>query len=539
MGLLLLITYHGAIAEVLSANEDTPLSQDTTFSHYVLDDSIPKLSMNLFAQHEHMVAHVDKTIIVGDETKQTDVFVKQSIDAKGNLDLRIRYQANKQTDSSDYLKALKDMARTEYRLRKYAQSYDPKSVVITEQDERHTKIEFKYSKFGLPQDIAYFRFMKVEIDLVDEKPVSLTITNRDEFEYEGYRIQQYRQDITFDLDRNGKAVLKSKIINASGTTFNGKKPVSMHMISTPVFFYDKETKDIDVRNEALLKEYHYPTLIEEELSLTRTLPILGDAVRRQGIDLPLPYGVSFVYRNQDMNFNINDINLMGANLNQIFDTDTTSASVRAQSVGIRGDVYLLPFLNVYGMIGKLDIDANVQGDYTGALGNSIRDSLNNRLDGAGDFFCNRLSGLCTRSQINLPVHLRYDVVSTGLTLSVGYRNIFASLTGSYSLTKLEGESEWGDPIITAQPMIGYNWVDYRTQIFVGMEYQFVKPYFRGKVDQIDVGGKPFSYDIGVDLSEEAYMVGFNKEIDQSYMLTFLYSMGETRSSATLNFAYRF
>ncbi|NMS01539.1 hypothetical protein HKB36_00630, partial [Vibrio parahaemolyticus] len=119
-----------------------------------------------------------------------------------------------------------------------------------------------------------------------------------------------------------------------------------------------------------------------------------------------------------------------------------------------------------------------------------------RLPGLGDKFCDGLSALCNRGRVNVPIHLEYDLRGVGTTLSVGYKEFFASVTGTYSQTRLKGVDDWSDGIVTVQPMLGYQLVDYRTQFFVGAEYQGLDSRMDGRVKTGDI---EFDYDIGVEL----------------------------------------
>ncbi|CAH8240146.1 hypothetical protein VAEKB19_5460004 [Vibrio aestuarianus] len=208
----------------------------------------------------------------------------------------------------------------------------------------------------------------------------------------------------------------------------------------------------------------------------------------------------------------------------------------AESMSIRGDVNILPFWNVFGYVGKIDVNANVDAGYTGAAGEFLQDKLNDKLPGLGDKLCDGLSALCNRGRLNVPLHLEYDLRGVGTTLSVGYREFFASVTGSFAQTRIKGGQDWGDGILTVQPMLGYQLVDYRAQIFVGAEYQDLDNRMDGRVISGDV---EFDYDIGVDLNQWAYLIGFNKQIGKNYNITGLYNTGETRSAFTINFGYRF
>src|SRR4249920_2960102 len=68
-----------------------------------------------------------------------------------------------------------------------------------------------------------------------------------------------------------------------------------------------------------------PAFAQEE---ARMLPFLGEEARKLGHELPEPFGVGFVY----------------ANLGSSADVD---------NVNVKLDAWLLPFLNVYGIVGKI------------------------------------------------------------------------------------------------------------------------------------------------------------------------------------------
>ncbi|MFA0724920.1 hypothetical protein AB4574_27600, partial [Vibrio sp. 10N.222.49.E5] len=163
-----------------------------------------------------------------------------------------------------------------------------------------------------------------------------------------------------------------------GTTKN--KPMKMTSIIEPVAFYE-EDNGVQVVNEARLQEVSDPRMLEASVKLDRVFPLMGDMVRRQGIDLPLPFGVSVAYRNQDMDIPMTDYVIGGVRLNDLFDPEDSVATVKAESLSIRGDVNILPFWNVFGYVGKVNVDANVDAAYTGAAGEYLKDKLNDKLPG--------------------------------------------------------------------------------------------------------------------------------------------------------------
>ncbi|HAS8529986.1 TPA: hypothetical protein I7745_03635 [Vibrio vulnificus] len=503
------------------------------FDKYGISRDLPKLAISSLAQGEHLVEHVHRTVQIGSEARDSSVFLVKNTDSKGNIDLRIKYNPKELDQNEKVLDEIEAFTRTEYRLRNYAESFDPSSVRAKEDKNGNVIVSFNYSKYGLPQDIAYFRFLSVDIQIVNGEPKRMVITNDKPFTHHIYNVDTYHQEIRFQKLDSGKLVIASKHTEIVGSS--KKKPLKVVSTLKPVAIYEDDI-GVQVLDEKHLNEVSDPRMQETGVKLDRTFPLMGDIVRRQGIDLPLPFGVSMAYRNQNMNIPFNDFVIDGVRLNDLFDPEDTVGIVNAESFSIRGDVNILPFWNVFGYVGKINVDANVDAAYTGEGGQYLKDKLNDRLPGLGDKFCDGLSALCNRGRVNVPIHLEYDLRGVGTTLSVGYREFFASVTGTYSQTRLKGLDDWGDGIYTVQPMLGYQLVDYRTQFFVGAEYQGLDSRMDGRVKTGDI---EFDYDIGVELDEWAFLAGFNKQIGKNYNLTMLYNKGETRDSLTLNLGYRF
>ncbi|MDS1825600.1 hypothetical protein QX223_04810 [Vibrio vulnificus] len=503
------------------------------FDKYGISRDLPKLAISSLAQGEHLVEHVHRTVQIGNEARDSSVFLVKNTDSKGNIDLRIKYNPKELDKNEKVLDEIEAFTRTEYRLRNYAESFDPSSVRAKEDKNGNVIVSFNYSKYGLPQDIAYFRFLSVDIQIVNGEPKRMVITNDKPFTHHIYNVDTYHQEIRFQKLDSGKLVIASKHTEIVGSS--KKKPLKVVSTLKPVAIYEDDI-GVQVLDEKHLNEVSDPRMQETGVKLDRTFPLMGDIVRRQGIDLPLPFGVSMAYRNQNMNIPFNDFVIDGVRLNDLFDPEDTVGIVNAESFSIRGDVNILPFWNVFGYVGKINVDANVDAAYTGEGGQYLKDKLNDRLPGLGDKFCDGLSALCNRGRVNVPIHLEYDLRGVGTTLSVGYREFFASVTGTYSQTRLKGLDDWGDGIYTVQPMLGYQLVDYRTQFFVGAEYQGLDSRMDGRVKTGDI---EFDYDIGVELDEWAFLAGFNKQIGKNYNLTMLYNKGKTRDSLTLNLGYRF
>jgi hypothetical protein len=111
------------------------------------------------------------------------------------------------------------------------------------------------------------------------------------------------------------------------------------------------------------------------------LPFLGDEARKRGYVLPLPFGVSINYMDMRQNINVDSINFTGLSLdgridcgkdpvckhavNNIFANGPVSLD-NAFQIGVghtressktetlKLDAWLLPFMNVYGLVGHTE-----------------------------------------------------------------------------------------------------------------------------------------------------------------------------------------
>lgn len=97
-----------------------------------------------------------------------------------------------------------------------------------------------------------------------------------------------------------------------------------------------------------------------------TLPIWGEKATQKGYQLPYSAGVSVNYFWQESEITIDNLEV-GFNNGPLYNLDQiirfNKSSVEASAVNIRPDIWLFPFLNVYGIFGKVKtattIDAGV------------------------------------------------------------------------------------------------------------------------------------------------------------------------------------
>jgi len=90
-------------------------------------------------------------------------------------------------------------------------------------------------------------------------------------------------------------------------------------------------------------------------------PLFGKNVARKGVDLPLPVGISINYYQQSMGVIIDRVSL-GLGNDQLIPLAFVAfedVNNKANNYNARLDLWLFPFLNIYGIAGYAQADANV------------------------------------------------------------------------------------------------------------------------------------------------------------------------------------
>lgn len=107
------------------------------------------------------------------------------------------------------------------------------------------------------------------------------------------------------------------------------------------------------------------------------LPFLGEKARELGYELPIPVGMNFYYNTQSVNYDATDnfnLGLEGTgwlgNINSdvVIPAEDVVITGEDQSFQLKIDAWVLPFLNVYGLIGHTKGEKNILADLSNAEG---------------------------------------------------------------------------------------------------------------------------------------------------------------------------
>ncbi len=234
------------------------------------------------------------------------------------------------------------------------------------------------------------------------------------------------------------------------------------------------------------------------------LPLLGDEARKRGYVLPLPFGVSINYMDMRQNINVDSISFTGLSLDgrnidcgkdpvckravkHIFGNGPVSLD-NAFQIGVGNsrkaakprrslDARLLPFMNVYGLVGHTEghsisqIAVGLKGPNGKVVPMPGMQDLDFRLDFKGTTY------------------------GMGTTLVGGIGNWFTVLDANYTQTRfdiLDGSID----AFTFSPRVGYRFntpsVDAlhlpagKLNLWVGSMYQDVQQEFKGSLNDLSM-----------------------------------------------------
>ena len=144
----------------------------------------------------------------------------------------------------------------------------------------------------------------------------------------------------------------------------------------------------------------------DSLRWSSFLPLLRDEAVKRGIELPLPFGAGLVYYHLSRSIAISDVRVgrNGAPPTSVSDFARLSARADVDNLNLKADAWILPFLNVYMIVGYVWNTSETTIDVT----------LPPLLPG----------GPTRQRQLTVPTSVEGSVAGVGLTLAGGYGPFF-------------------------------------------------------------------------------------------------------------------
>ncbi len=237
-----------------------------------------------------------------------------------------------------------------------------------------------------------------------------------------------------------------------------------------------------------------------------------------GAEFPKPYGIAGSMYFQQQQMKIVKIRLGSIELsedNGVIDFDDSEIRNTVISSQIRADVWVLPFVNLYGMAGRVnsfnDIDLTIN--------------------------LNPPPGAPSQGTINLLrenaiAGISGTVVGLGTVVAGGYGKVFANVNVTWAQSWLDQVNSVQKSFV-AFPMIGLT--TGFANLFVGGIYQNIGQVNKGTIN--GSGGVPINYELEFSAQQWNYCIGFNKSIGH-WSMVMMQGFG-ARTNSVVEVGYRF
>ena len=298
----------------------------------------------------------------------------------------------------------------------------------------------------------------------------------------------------------------------------------------------------------LLKSGQLDVLTDEQKKSDRVwphaLPFLAQKVIDKGFDLPNPYGVAgiYAYINQAVNLSDLRIGLNGGAGTEVPFITFQEVETTNQSIQLKLDAWVFPFLNVFGMVGKIEgsttVPVNIPGQET--------------LDALfpGNSLCTKppvlQPGLCSQDLVLLD-HTEYtgNSVGVGFILPFGWSHYFVAIPVSYVYSDLDTSDSY-IRAFQGSLRVGGHWQPSHGQMFAvytGATYLNTEQDVSGHITVSDPnlpdGGFELDYVIHQTAAENVnYLLGFNWTITKALWLQAEVGFGGEREDFITSFTYR-
>ncbi|HDG8063737.1 TPA: hypothetical protein PCO46_004349, partial [Klebsiella quasipneumoniae subsp. similipneumoniae] len=183
-------------------------------------------------------------------------------------------------------------------------------------------------------------------------------------------------------------------------------------------------------------------------------PIWGEEARARGYSIPLPYGVNLSYMNIRQDIMVDSITFSGLKLgnhpipSDMFAIDAGHTREKSKTENLRLDMWVFPFLNIYGLVG------HTRGSSVSQVSVDSDPSQFRGLDRVIAGAVHQLYQSGKLQNIDFTLDFKGTTWGTGFTLAGGYGNWFGLVDTNYTRTDfdiLDGSIS----AVTVSPRVGY------------------------------------------------------------------------------------
>jgi hypothetical protein len=225
------------------------------------------------------------------------------------------------------------------------------------------------------------------------------------------------------------------------------------------------------------KTYHWfdndtIKLVQTAKPVTMHPPVFGKKRRNNGMILPLPFGAGVTFFRFTQPYTATDLEVENYNNEmtikaELMDDNTTSGEI---NITVRPDLWLFPFLNVYGLFGYTSGSSNYDIKVNSFTLHNVPDE-----------------NVTVDSSFTIRTTQAYSgpVYGFGTTVSTGYKGFYVLLNYEYNKT---GRIDYKEKLVyqyfraKAGILLGHNQAKAKGSFWLGTSYMHDSHYFEGLVE---------------------------------------------------------
>ena len=477
-------------------------------------------------------------------------------------DLYFEFENEPLASAKEYKRSLEVTMGKDNYVRKENRLYDPQSFRVRQAGERHEVISFRYDKAQVPSSLRWLIFLVGEVHVIDGVLDRIEFTAEQTIDRDGVRTHNFRSTVGFGaVDEHGGYVIDW--MEEKFTFRRKRKLIDIHTWGRMLMYRHSEfgeiawqhapdelfvekptvdqpvvaqtepaagTPDDDVLDDVVVTSQTRQEITDEfdtaetvRLDLRRKLPYYADEVRKLGFELPKTYGIGLIGLWQNADIDLFDVTVGGISVVEdipLIDALGSKFSSNISSLQLRGDMWILPFLNLSVVGGNLQTDTDVTLRFTPTFQKIYKLKTGEDLPEFVEF----------------PSSTTAQTLGFGLTTGLQYENLIFTASATYARA-LTNETESKINTLILLGMVGYDFGDLGMQVLTGVQYQKTDRIVLGRLYPAD-RADPVEFGIGIDIEETMFLLGINKDIGRNWNLNAFGGLNGTRSSFMAGFGYR-
>ncbi|TNJ47216.1 hypothetical protein KFZ70_04505 [Tamlana fucoidanivorans] len=275
---------------------------------------------------------------------------------KEGIDIQLLYDPDSlgYVQSKELLKFMETMHS--FSRKSKSNLYDEASLKIREVNADTVILAYKYDPKKLEPELAYGKYLEGLIYIFNKTLVKVELKNTNKIKIRKGKVlpNKFKQEVYYEKDPTG-----GYVVSKYEQQYNEIKKRKEYLVTFNAHLVEYRNLDgkkltlETTQSDLLAHNSNTETLIG---SLGGALPLMGKSARKLGYHLPRPIGISVFNHNQSQTLQFTDLSI-GFNspdlvsIKELFNLQKSTVDQTTHITMVKGDVWLLPFLNIMGLVG--------------------------------------------------------------------------------------------------------------------------------------------------------------------------------------------